>query len=115
MKNNFLVTLFLLISILMLSSCTKEHEYFTSGQLIGIKLQQIIIDNNIELVERRTTDRISSGLAYASFEIKDEMIRIKDYWYNLNYLAYTDIQTHWDEIAKEDKNKLVLFFGFPTN
>ena len=93
-------------------SCSNDSEVLTSGQIIGKELEQIIRDNNVDRFEHRTVDFPDGGLSsiISEYEINDEFIRLRDYWYNLNYLAYYEVYSFQDDSGSH--NKLILYFEY---
>lgn len=111
MKNYFLKVLFAL-SFGLLLSCSEDVEVLTSGQLIGKELQEIIKQNNVVRIEHRTVDDIAQTASNGTsdYEINNESIRLYDTWYNLNYLAYYEVQTFQEDF--DPLYKLVLYFEY---
>ena len=112
MKNNIIVSLFLLFSTLSLSSCNDEHEYLTSGQLIAKELKQIIDDNNISRIGVDNFEQFGGPYkkATSDYEFKNELIRLYDEWYNLNFMVYSEVQTYYDN--DNQGQMLMLYFSY---
>jgi hypothetical protein len=113
MKHYLLNGLFILMFTGLLISCSKEAEVLTSGQIISRELQQIIKENKVVRIERRTVDYPAQTQfnGTTNFEFQDELIRLDETWYNLNYIVYSDIHPFTEE-SFDTQYKLVLFFEY---
>ncbi|WP_167613408.1 hypothetical protein [Maribellus sediminis] len=101
---------FLLLAVLLVSSCTEE-ELKTDGQLIGEQIQQLMDEQNIHSIKTYYT-RIIDGYstkyvdedATTNFRFDGPVVRVGETYYNLDKLTKYQI-IDWNE-----KRIIALYF-----
>ncbi|MGB0977539.1 MAG: hypothetical protein ACPGSG_11200 [Prolixibacteraceae bacterium] len=84
----FILFMFLAIS------CSKE-DYYTDGELIGEKISQVIAENQVDMVEVRTSPNdITNTYNANKFEVSRGMIFVSGKWYNLLHVKKFSVWTH---------------------
>ena len=90
---------FLTFAIIMFTSCSKDDDIITDGELLGAQIQQMIDENNITLVRTYLVE--STSYTYyrvdeentSDFEIDRQIIKVGQTYYNLSKLLKYELYT----------------------
>ena len=112
MKSLFLKLSIILTIFFTLNSCKKENNLLTSGQIISTELKEVIKKNNIIYVQCRKISGDGKLIYWdgsKDFEVLDELIRVDDDWYNLNYLISFYTFPYSDSETSDGKQLVIKF------
>ena len=90
---------FLLFVVVLFSSCAKEEEFKTNGQLLGEQIQQLMAEQNIHkiityytgLIDGYSTDYVDEGVT-TFYHFDESVVLVGETYYNLDKLIKYRIQ-----------------------